>query len=73
MAMLKTAPKWLLTELAQAGYEVPEGLPDDSLLFSAEQRAINAREVAKASAETAVERVRRIARETAARKASGKW
>ena len=62
-ACLAQAPAWMINELRQAGYRVPDGLPNDHPAYSHEQREINRREQARLDSETAIDRVRRIARE----------
>ena len=63
--LLKKAPRWFVDSVIEEtgatdleGY----GLPNDDKSFDARQRSINLREQRRLDNETAVERVRRIAR-----------
>jgi len=62
--LLERAPAWFVSELISEGREDLEGvgLPNDHRSFSAGQRRRNAIEQSRLDNETAVERVRRIAR-----------
>ena len=62
-AMLQQAPRWFIEELRSESIATPDGLPNDHPAYSHEQREINRREQARLDSETAIERVRRIARE----------
>lgn len=63
--LLRRAPEWFCREIAEeTGRDDLEGvgLPADHPSFSREQRAENHRQEARRAAETAQQRVRRIAR-----------
>ena len=63
--LLRKAPKWFVDSvISETGATDLEGygLPNDHASFDARQRSINRREQAKLDGESAVERIRRIAR-----------
>ena len=63
--MLERAPAWFIQELVEGGRDDLEGvgLPNDHRSFSLAQRKLNAKEQARLDSETAVQRIRRVARE----------
>ena len=62
-AMLQQAPRWFIEELRSEGYATPDGLPNDHSSYSKAQQAVNLAHEERLRSETAIERVRRIARE----------